>query len=237
MLKPIASAVALVLLASVHVPGREATQGSVIVVDSEADLPDTNPFDGVCATSVGTCTLRAAVQTMNMRAVAGTVVLPAGVYQLAIPHDPDNESDANGDLEIVGGDIVGAGAKSTIIDGGGLDRIFELGDANIHISGVTLRNGFAQDGGAISNVFEGLLYLTDVEVTGNTATRNGGGIHTLVGHTYLTNVTLGGEHGGGSRRRGDDPQGRPERHDQWKRRAVWRRRFRSVGRGQCDDCR
>lgn len=97
--------------------------------------------------------------------------------------------------------IEGAGTSATIIDGGGIDRVFDVigsgvfGSADATISGVTIRNGNPGafgDGGGIRN--EGILRLIDVAITGNTA-RSGGGIShsgNLVNTLTLINVTVSG---------------------------------------------
>lgn len=78
------------------------------MVNSTADAPDANPGDGVCATSGGVCTLRAAVDETNATAGMDTVTVPAGTY------DVDNRIVIMDSLH-----LNGAGASSTILDGGG----------------------------------------------------------------------------------------------------------------------
>ena len=71
--------------------------------------------------------------------------------------------------------ITGPGANDLTISGGCAGRVFEitLGTVAI-ISGVTISQGCAPDGGGILN--GGDLTLNDVVVSSNTATNNGGGI-------------------------------------------------------------
>ena len=58
---------------------------TTFTVDSTADADDANPGDGLCATAIGDCTLRAAVEEANGPAVTpDTIVLPAGLYLLDI---------------------------------------------------------------------------------------------------------------------------------------------------------
>ena len=56
-----------------------------------------------------------------------------------------------GDLDVTDDlDINGAGQVSTIIDGGGIDRVFEVTNFNVGIHGVTIQNGSTTTtGGAI----------------------------------------------------------------------------------------
>ena len=105
----------------------------------------------------GQCSLRAALAAANTDApVAGctagagsdTIMLPSGDYRLAIaPSGSDDNS--SGDLDIASNvTIDGAGAASTTVDGGGLDRVFSVDTgALVTISGVTITGGHASDGG------------------------------------------------------------------------------------------
>ena len=49
-----------------------ASHASVFVVNSVSDLVDAEPGDGICVTSAGSCTLRAAIQEANASAGADT---------------------------------------------------------------------------------------------------------------------------------------------------------------------
>src|SRR5437660_359344 len=99
-----------------------AAQAATFTVDSTLDAVDAHPGDGVCATATNVCTLRAAIQEANALAGADTINVPAGMYTLSIPGSFEDEA-ATGDLDITDDlTLIGAGARSTIIDGGGLDR-------------------------------------------------------------------------------------------------------------------
>lgn len=156
---------------------------ATFTVNSTADAVDANPGNGICETAPGNgvCTLRAAVQEANALAGADTIILPAGTYTLGIA-GADEDAAATGDLDITGSlTITGAGAASTIIDGGALDRVFEIYGTTVQISGVTIRNGMATSGGALSNRGGGIqvnvgstLLLTDSVVAGSKASAGGG---------------------------------------------------------------
>ncbi|GAB3499226.1 CSLREA domain-containing protein [Amycolatopsis cihanbeyliensis] len=152
-------------------------------VDSTADAPDADPGDGQCRSREGTCTLRAA--TMEANAGRGaTIVVPAGHYLLTVAPPPlplgPFPDPATGDLNILRPTtIVGAGMGRTVIDAGGIDRVFYNG-ANSTIRDLTITGGvtkerelvFITGGGGILNVSR--LQLQRVEVTGNRADYGGG---------------------------------------------------------------
>ena len=93
--------------------------------------------------------------------------------------------------------ITGAGAVDTIIDGGGLDRVFHVLRGMVYISGVTVQSGNTTDsGGGIWN--NGTLALSRGTVSSNTSTSKGGGIYnsgtlTLVNSTISSNTMSGTE--------------------------------------------
>lgn len=195
------------------------TLAASFTVNSTADAVDASPGDGTCATAGGACTLRAAIQETNALLSPDTISLPAGVYTLSIPGAGEDAA-ATGDLDITDSVIVnGAGAGSTIIDGGDLDRVLHIlppdgGDISVELAGVTIQNGTAVvfdpigAGGTGGGIFIGrsaTLTLTDVTVTANWASHGGGGIHnggnlTMISSAVTANaggVALEGEGGGG----------------------------------------
>ena len=176
----------------------------------------------------GDCSLREAIQAANTDAAvdactAGsgtdTITLPAGTYTVTIA-GAGEDANATGDLDVTADlTISGAGAATTIIDGAALDRVFHIVGGTVEISGLTIQNGSAVQGGGISN--GGTLTLTDITVsgnnggvaggihnrwrktltlsnatvTGNSASDAGGGIFNQ-GTLTLTNVTVSGNDGG-----------------------------------------
>jgi len=141
--------------------------------------------DGACD---GDCSLRDAIIAANAAAGGDTISLPAGTYTLSITSTPEDLA-AAGDLDITDNLVIlGAGAADAIIDGGALDRVFEILSGNtVEISGVTIRNGAHSNGGGIRN--GGTLTLTDSVVTGNTTSHSGGGIYN-VGTLVLNDSTV-----------------------------------------------
>ncbi len=184
------------LIAPVLAPlGRAAT----FTVDTTLDVVDALPGDGVCATAAGTCSLRAAVQESKALLGPDTIILPSGIYTLTIAGAGNNSANS-GDLDIPEDlTIVGAGARTTIIDGNRLDRVFDVANpVTVSISGVTIRNGLApgtSDGGGIATV-NGALTLTDVAFIGNSAGRNGGAIYVSGSSAVLTDVAIIGNSAG-----------------------------------------
>lgn len=115
-------------------------------------------------------------------AVGGdTITIPAGTYSLASPLVVDKALT-----------LVGAGARATVLDGGGSTRIFSLQPpaAAVTIVGVTMRNGRAPSGGAINTQVP--MTLTDDAIVGSQAGNgDGGGIYTSAAFT-LERVLIAG---------------------------------------------
>ncbi len=157
---------------------------------------------GACANNVsGGCSLREAVIEANHFPGANvTINIPSGTYTLTIlPSGTDDET--TGDLNIGASmTIVGAGAATTIIDANQIDRAVNVYPLSVvgTISGVTLRNGKASDGGAIFN--SGTLTVNNSVIANNTSTIDGGGIYSgyplTVNNTTVTNNSAAGNGGG-----------------------------------------
>lgn len=192
--------VLLAVLAGAALPVPK-TYGASITVNSTTDAVDANPGNGVCATAGDVCTLRAAVQEANALAGDDTIVLPAGTYTLTIAGQGE-DSAATGDLDITSGalTIIGAGAGSTIVEGGtsqalGVDRVFHItGAFTVNISGVTIRNGRGPgngQGGGIYNM--GRLTVTNSTFSGNGVDGYGFGAGiSNAGTLTVTNSTFSG---------------------------------------------
>jgi CSLREA domain-containing protein len=124
--------------------------------------------------SAGTCTpqdcsLREAILAANQNPGEDVILLHAGTYTLSIA-GADEDLGATGDLDIEGNLILlGDGAGTTIIDGGGLDRIFQVpAGVTAEIRDVTLRNGKAPGlGGAI--LANGSVTIERCVLTGNSS--------------------------------------------------------------------
>ncbi len=169
----------------------------VLNVNSTLNAEDASPGDGACATTAGTCTLRAAVMESNAHTAGGVIVIPAGTYNLT-----EGGGTLYGALMIRRDTVLcGEDASNTIIDGGEERKIFSVSiysdsvDTDIHLRArnLTLRKGYGTVGGAvtllayseatnISATFEGIVF------TGNVATGNGGAVR--IGSQSGGNVTM-----------------------------------------------
>lgn len=168
---------------------------ATFTVNSTADAVDSAPGNAVCSDSAGRCTLRAAVMEANALPGAHTISVPAGVYQLSIPGQYETGA-ATGDLNIAGKvSIIGAGAASTIVDGGALDRVFAFRPtATALLSGLTVRNGKMDMGGGVAT--DGVVTISECVIRDNEAVgaywfwANGGGIATFGGAALIDRTTV-----------------------------------------------
>jgi CSLREA domain-containing protein len=153
---------------------------ATFTVNSAGDAGDANPGNGVCATSGGVCTLRAAIQENNAGAGGNTITIPAGTFTIGSYLRVTKSVTING-----------AGQASTIIDGNNATRAFyfeptsgahSLSNLTIQRMLVTIANDPITEalrqgnGGAILN--EATLTLTNVSITSNQAVQ-GGGIYNM----------------------------------------------------------
>jgi CSLREA domain-containing protein len=190
------------------VAGSATTTGGGAATYTVTKTADTN--DGVCDAD---CSLREAISASNASAGGGTINIPAGTYTITIAGTGENLN-ATGDFDIRKSvSIVGAGAGSTIIDGGGLDQVFHItGAYTVSISGVTITGAtvpgaggpiynsgtltvtnsiISNNSGGIYNAAGGTVNVTNSTISGNTAGFDGGGIYNDAGGTVnVTNSTI-----------------------------------------------
>ncbi len=160
---------------------------------------DTN--DGTCDSD---CSLREAIGMANGGVGGDTIIIPAGSYVIAIGGGSE-DANATGDFDITQSvTLTGAGAGTTIIDGGGLHRPFHIiGAITIHITGVTIQHGFASDlSGYGGGIFVNGAAGTTVTVADSAILDNSGfgsGIFNEGGGALIVRgTTVSGNRSGGS---------------------------------------
>jgi CSLREA domain-containing protein len=136
------------------------------------------------------CSLREAIHASEIAAAFGgctaggglfgdIIALPAGVYKIQIP--PSGADDlSSGDFNVNGHTLSfqGVGARQTIIDGAGLDRVFNINltTQGVSFSKLAIRGGAGLGGQVGGGILaqNGTLQLRDVVVAGNKASLGGG---------------------------------------------------------------
>jgi hypothetical protein len=153
-----------------------AFAGAAITVNTTADQA---PSASSCQGVPGDCSLRQAISWASELS-DGTIILPAGYYSLTLSN-VEGEDDHSGDLDIPNGSkiqILGAGARSTVIDATGLgERVIDVHPtASLVLSRLTVSGGEAiGDSGGGIYTYKADLSLDQVAVRGNTATKSGSG--------------------------------------------------------------
>ena len=173
---------------------------AVFFVDSTLDTIDANPGDGVAQDAQGRTTLRGAVMEASVAAAPRTIVVPDGIYVLALPGQ-DEDSGATGDLDLFG-QLTVVGSGQATVDANGIDRVLHFhADADVNLSGLTLTGGNAVEGGGVFNDQADAL-IEQSTIQSNTAQQNGGGIYNfgdlnLLQTTVADNQAMGTLSGGG----------------------------------------
>lgn len=170
-------------------------------VNTTVDAVDAVPGDGSCATAAANCSLRAAIQEANALSGPDSISVPAGAYALSVA-----DGDGSVDLDVTASiTLNGAGAGSTVFDGGGLDRVVDVQSSEaVFISNITVRNGNATsasgDGGGIRNV-GGQLHLSSLAIEDNDAPDaliGGGGLYNTLGTVTIADSTVSGNTAAGA---------------------------------------
>ena len=101
--------------------------------------------------ATGHISLRSAIMAANARPGTDTIKLPAGTFQLTIAGAGEDAA-ATGDLDITGNlTIQGKKSSTTIVDGNGLDRVFEVLSGKVSFSKLTIQNGRSNAGAGLYN--------------------------------------------------------------------------------------
>jgi CSLREA domain-containing protein len=188
------AAVGAALLA-LFVLGSPAVAGSTDLIVTKT--ADTN--DGACNSD---CSLREAIIRSNTSG-ADAIELPAGTYRLTIK-GANEDLAATGDLDIRSGITIRSeeGARKTIINGNGIDRVFHMPvnpstPFTLSIFGVKITGGVANAGGGIFHDAQGAtLFLSQSTVSGNKSD-SGGGILAQRGPLNVTRSTISGNRASG----------------------------------------
>lgn len=161
---PLLTLTALWLLTMPTSAQSQPAAASTMLVNSSQDAVDAAPGDGVCASTAGTCTLRAAVMEANALAGPNVVVLPSGAFTITLKGNNENAA-RTGDIDITDDlTLQGAGAAVTIIDGRApqpgddpftFDRVLEIHPGiQVTMVDLTIRNAWAPpntNGGGVRN--------------------------------------------------------------------------------------
>jgi CSLREA domain-containing protein len=152
-----------------------------------------DPAPNGCTPEPGGCSLREAIIAANaVPSSPDTINIPGGFYTLTRGGLNENAA-STGDLDILNNltYINGAGSGFTIIDGGNLDRVFQvfLGKT-VQITGLAIQNGYVNpgQGGALTIPTSATVTLDSVVIVTNEA-NDGGGIWNA-GSLTITNTTI-----------------------------------------------
>jgi hypothetical protein len=170
------------------------------VVNTNADAPDVDPGDGLCAAADGTCTMRAAVDEANAHPGQDTITIAPGIDPtLSIGGDLE-DANATGDLDVHESLVIDGGGAT--LDGASLDRVIDVHAGNLIVHDLTITDGYLLDespsqhgnGAAIDQEGAGAVIVTDSTFANNAVIASGGAIAApgggaiLVDHsTFATN--------------------------------------------------
>jgi len=150
--------------------------GLNLVVDSPLDMGDVNPGDGLCATAMAICTLRAAIEESNAYEGPDSITLPADTYVLSSTLTVfDGLSLVGEDKDTTIIDANGAKFALTTLGGGALDSVTVRGSTQAGIwaeGGLSLISSRVRDNSGYGVVCWGFvdhLYISilDSEISGN----------------------------------------------------------------------
>lgn len=199
---------AMALTLSVGCWGTEAHAAIITVNTTDDELNN----DGDCSLreAIRSANLDTAVDACSAGSGADTINISPGIYTLTI-NGTSEEAAVTGDLDITNDlTIAGIRASATIIDGGNIDRVFDIRNpVTVQIDQLTIQNGsVSASGGGIRNTNGGTLTLTNSTVTSNTAGTAGGGIYNsgdlTLDESIFTDNTANSGGGGGIRNHGGD---------------------------------
>jgi Bacterial Ig domain/Putative Ig domain len=179
----------------------------LLIVDTTFDVldGDTTSVASLLASkgSDGFISLREAIIATNNDLGANTIILGAGTHLLSIA-GINEQNAATGDLDIEDElTIIGAGTANTIVDGNGLDRVFDIvGGPTVTIQDLTVQGGDAGNkwGAGVNIEDGGTVDLNRLVIRNNQVNGSGGGVYIFQGTLTMTDTTLSGnsaDYGGG----------------------------------------
>lgn len=160
-------------------------QAANFCVDDLADGPPVASDCNEVCHPTPTCSLRDAIQAANADGLADTIAF--GIDgKIVLTGTEGNDDNSSGDLDILQGvQITGNGVVQTVIDGGGMDRVFDVltPGTQVSISDLTIQNGdlsLPSGGAGIQN--QAVLDLQNLQILNNqisapiNSANQGGGI-------------------------------------------------------------
>ncbi|MGL6282732.1 MAG: Ig-like domain-containing protein [Microcoleaceae cyanobacterium] len=150
--------------------------------------------------NIGNISLREAIIQANSSPSDDTIILPGGTYQF-IASGTGEDNARTGDL-----DILSSGGKLTIIsnngqaviNGGGLDRVFDvLNSASLDLRNITVSGGKEYYGGGIQVGSNANLNLLSCTINSNSSTGGGAGISSS-GNLIINDSIITGNYTDGS---------------------------------------
>jgi hypothetical protein len=183
------------LLRHSHRPGSRSVRLKVEVLEDRAipAIINVNSLADILSPGAGVVTLRSAIQSANTTAVSNIINLTVpGTYKIALLGTAQEDDNAAGEFAYTGTanlTIANTSGGTVIVDGGGLNRVFDINPgltptaAMVTFQGFTITDGMAApgdldfgSGGGIR--CQGLVQvvLTSMVLQNNYATADGGGI-------------------------------------------------------------
>src|SRR6185437_16586783 len=206
---PVGAAAAVLTALAVLLLLASAASAATFTVTKTEDTAD-----GKCDAD---CSLREAIIAANATPAADQIVVPAGTYQLTIK-GPEEDAAATGDLDLTEPvEVLGAGARTTIVRGDGTDRVFDVrAEGAATIAGMTIEGGRGVEQGAGIDTNSGTTSFTlrDAAVVNNQTSdpeevtaRQGAGVFLNAGHSTIERVLVSGNVAASIKGDGFAPQG------------------------------
>ncbi|HWB10903.1 MAG TPA: DUF4214 domain-containing protein [Pirellulales bacterium] len=179
-----------------------------------------NSLADLASPAAGTVTLRSAIEAANMAGGDNTINLTVpGTYQLSLIGTANETDNAAGELALLGTgnlNVVNTSGGKAVVDGGGLNRVFDINPAaenttpfTVTFQGLTITDGRASpddagagSGGGIRAQGAASVVLNNDVIDNNSATADGGGIalesanNDSVGTLTVNNSTISNNHAG-----------------------------------------